>query len=142
MTDAIDMNPSGEARLKSRRNRLWRFCGIGFAVSVAVGFATGFAADLFEAGTLPGWIFFIAWGLAMASFAWFTWEFFRRVDELDRMDNLWAGTVALYFYLAALPSWWLFHDIGLVPETNHYVIYAATALVFFSAYGLRKLGLR
>ncbi|MFB0611463.1 hypothetical protein [Aurantiacibacter poecillastricola] len=142
MTDTIDIAASGEARLKSRRARFYRFCALGFAGGIVTGFATGFASDLYAEGVVPTWVLYLFWALALAGFAWFTVEYFRRVDELDVMDNLWASLVALYFYLVALPSWWLFHDMELVPEVNHVAIYLATAAAYFIIYGVRKLGLR
>lgn len=141
MMETID-TLSGEARLKSRRNRFLRFCGLGFVIALATGFFTGFASDLYSDGTLPGWTLFVAWAVAVAGFIWFSWEYFRRVDELDLLDNLWCSLVAFYVYMIALPSWWLFHDLGLAPEIDHSVIYFATFGAAGVAYGLRKLGLR
>ncbi|QZH74852.1 MAG: hypothetical protein JY451_14570 [Erythrobacter sp.] len=133
---------SGEARLKARTRKFWTFLALGFALSLAIGFFTGTAGALYEGGTLPGWTIYALWGVALAGFSWFTWEYFRRVDELDLMDNLWAAIIAFYFYVLAMPSWWLFNDLGLAPEPDHIVIYFSTVLVMFIAYGLRKLGLR
>lgn len=133
---------SGEQRLQARRKRLWLFCAGGFAAAMAVGFVTGLASDLFAAGTLPAWSLYLLWVLALACFTWFSWEYFRRVDELDVMDNLWAAMFAFYFYAAGMPTWWLFHDMGLVAEVDHIAIYLGSGAVFFIAYGLRKLGLR
>ncbi|MGB3796347.1 MAG: hypothetical protein WA957_08585 [Alteraurantiacibacter sp.] len=141
MTQATD-NLSGEARLRSRRNRFWTFCIMGFAVAIVAGFVTGYAANLFGDGVLPSWSLFLLWGITQASFTWFTWSYFRRIDELDLLDNLWAALVAFYFYFVAMPSWWLFHDVGLAPEVDHLAIYFATAVVMFATYVLRKLGLR
>lgn len=142
MTDAIDTALSGEARLKAQRNRFWSFCAAGLAVAVAVGFGTGWVSDLFLQGKLPGWSMYLAWGLALTSFAWFTRIYFRRVDELDLLDNLWACMIGFYFYAIAMPSWWLFASLGLAPEVNHIMIYLAAFVITFAAYGFRKLGLR
>ena len=141
MTDTSD-TLSGEARLKSRRNSLWRFCAIGTGIAAGVGLVTGYAGGLYEDGTVPAWTLFAAWVVAVASFAWFTWEYFRRVDELDVLDNLWCCLFALYFYMVAYPSWWLFHDLGLAPEINHMAIYVATLCLGGIVYCARKLGLR
>ncbi len=142
MTESNETALSGEARLKARTRKFWSFCALGFGVALAVGFVTGSAGSLYEAGTLPGWLIYTLWGVALAGFGWFTWEYFRRVDELDLMDNLWAGIIGFYFYMVAFPSWLMFHDIGLVREPDQVVIYLATVFVMFAAYGLRKLGLR
>ncbi len=142
MTDKIDPATTGEARLKARSRRFWSFCALGFGVAVVIGVVTGTAGALYQAGSLPGWLIYAFWGLTLAAFGWFTWEYFRRVDELDLMDNLWAGIIGFYFYFVAAPSWWLFHDIGLVRAPDQIAIYVATVFVMFATYGLRKLGLR
>jgi hypothetical protein len=141
MTDKTD-TLSGEARLKSRRNSLWRFCAMGSGIAAVVGLVTGYAGGHYENGTLPAWGLFAAWLVAVASFAWFTWEYFRRVDELDVLDNLWCCLFSLYVYMVAFPSWWLFHDLGLAPEVNHVAIYLATLGIGAIVYIARKLGLR
>lgn len=142
MTDTNDIAMSGEARLKSRRYRFFRFCAIGFAAAFVTGLATGYAGDLLRDGTVPAWLFYVVFGITLASLSWFTWEYFRRVDELDLLDNLWASMIAIYFYIVALPSWYLFHDLDLVGEPNQVIIYIATSVVLLASYGLRKLGLR
>jgi len=142
MTDATDTAMSGEARLKSRRKRLIRFCAVAFIISAVAGLATGVVSDLYDDGVLPGWSIFVCWGIALAGFVCFTWEYLRRVDELDLLDNLWACLVGFYFYIVAMPSWYLFEDLGLAPAVNHLVIYAATFGASVVAYIFRKLGLR
>ncbi|RIV88817.1 hypothetical protein [Aurantiacibacter zhengii] len=141
MTDKTDTF-SGEARLKSRRNSLWRFCAIGTGIAAGVGLVAGYAGGLYADGTLPAWALFATWVVAVMSFAWFSWEYFRRVDELDMLDNLWCCLFGLYFYIVAFPSWWLFHDLGLAPEINHVAIYLATLGIGAVVYIARKLGLR
>jgi hypothetical protein len=142
MTKPDEATLSGETRLKARTRKFWAFCALGFALSLVIGFFTGTAGALYEEGTLPGWSIFALWAVAMAGFGWFTLEYFRRVDELDLMDNLWAAIIAFYFYVVVAPSWWMFHDLGLLGEPDQILIYFATVIVMFIAYGLRKLGLR
>ncbi len=142
MTDTNDTVQSGEARLKSRRYRFLRYCAIGYVLAVALGFITGFAQDLFAQGTLPAWMLFALWGLALAGFSWFTVGYFRRVDEVDMQDNLWACLVAFYFYAVAFPSWYLFEQLGLAPPANQIAIYMASGAVLVVTYLARKAGLR
>ncbi|WP_338244981.1 hypothetical protein [Aurantiacibacter hainanensis] len=133
---------SGEQRLESRTRRLWTFCALGMAATIAIGLGSGYAAALYEEGALPGWLIVVLWGLALVSFTWFTWGYFRRVDELDVMDNLWAGMIGLYFYCVGLPTWLAFAHIGIAPPMDDVLLYVAVAVVTGIAYGLRKLGLR
>lgn len=142
MTDKTKTELSGEARLQARRARFWRFCFIGFAVALVFGGLTGYLQDHVRDGTVPLWVMVALWVVLVAGFAWYTVGYFRRVDELDLQDNLWAAMIGFYFFAAALPSWLLFHDLDVFPEPNSIIIYAATMAVMFAAYGLRKLGLR
>ncbi|APE28716.1 hypothetical protein BMF35_a1887 [Aurantiacibacter gangjinensis] len=122
--------------------RYLRFCAIGYAIAAAVGVASGFLSDQFESGAIAGWVIVALWVLAVAGFAWFSVEYFRRVDELEIAHQLWAGTIALYVYLFGAPSIWFFEDIGLLIGVPHYAIYLVTGATFILVYGWRRLGLR
>lgn len=142
MMDTNNAAMSGEARLQARRAAFWRYTFFAFAVALVVGGITGFAQDQVRAGTIPAWALVAFWAFIVGWFIWFTIGYFKRVDELDLQDNLWAAIAGFYFYAAALPSWYLFYDVGVLGEPNQYVIYGAAMVVMFTVYGLRKLGLR
>lgn len=134
--------PTGEVRLKNRRNRLWRNLAIGMVVAALFGFSTGFASDAVKDGTLPGWAYLAFIGLAIVAFGWATWDYTRQIDELDLLDNLWSSFFGFYFYAAALGAWHFAHEAGLVGPVQHYAIFFASFSVILLTYGLRKLGLR
>jgi hypothetical protein len=73
---------------------------------------------------------------------WFTRDYFRRIDQLDLLDNLWASTTALYTFFITAGSWYIIHGKDLAPSPD----FAATALFTFAvliiAYAARKLGWR
>ena len=142
MTDKIEAPLSGEARLKQRRNRLFRFSAIGFVIAMGAGFASGHFGSLYSDGELPGWAIIALWLLAVTAFTWFAITYFRKIDELDLMDNLWATMVAFYFYVIAYVSWQMANEIGMLVPPNSMLIFASTMIVLFVAYFARKLGLR
>ena len=130
---------TGEQRLERRRAALWRFSLIGMAVAAVLGFAGSFGMALVEKGSLPASVVYLTTGVVLAFFLWFTVAYIRRVDELDLLDNLWAGLIGLYFYLVAFPIWNTLASFELSPPVDHWVIYFGTAIVMFLGYGARKL---
>lgn len=133
---------SGEQRLRSRRNRFWRYCAIAFVVALLSGLVSGYASDLYKEGNLPAWSLILIWTVVVLAFIWFSRDYFRRVDELDLLDNLWASTFAIYGYFIMLGSWLLFHDVGLASEPQQIPIAIATFAILMISYLARKLGLR
>ncbi|MDE1466686.1 hypothetical protein [Aurantiacibacter sp. D1-12] len=142
MTDKTDAQMSGEERLRSRRKSIVLFTTLGCAVAMIAGFSTGYVGALYEDGTLPAWGVIALWALALIGFIWFNIEYFRRVDELDKQDNMFATLVAFVFYAVAYPSWYMFHDLGMVTEPHATTLYIATLAVGTLTYLARKLGLR
>ncbi|WP_265570436.1 hypothetical protein [Sphingomicrobium nitratireducens] len=138
-----DDSMTGEQRLAARRARFWKTILAAMAVSSIAGFATGVGAGRGGLDLLTSPVFAIAAvlvgvvGLVVTSI-WF----YRSVDELETADNLWASLYGLYFYIAALPAWWLLEKAGLVPAVNHWAIYAATLVFTVLVYGWRKLAAR
>lgn len=139
MTDTDDLATSGEQRLKIRRNSLLRYCALAFLVAALIGAATGMAGHWFAEGRIPAWLLLVGTAVVVAGFVWFSMDYYRRVDELDLLDNLWANTIALYSYFIILACWYFFHHAGMVREPEHIPIAIATIVILFAAYGLRKL---
>lgn len=133
---------TGEQRLKSRRNKLIRYIVLAFVISAFAGAVIGMSSEWFKDGLIPFWLLIVGWVAIVLAFAWFTRDYYRRIDELDLADNLWANTVALYFYFIVLFTWYFFHEADLTGEPQHYVIAVATFAVLVLAYGIRKLGFR
>lgn len=133
---------SGEARLNRRRRSFWNYCLISVVIAMVVGMVNGVGAIMVERGQLTPWLLVAVGVLTLGGFTWFTRDYLRRIDELDLLDNLWACLIGFYCYIVALPSWYFLHDIGLVPEPDQYIIYAAILIVTTLAYLFRKLGWR
>ena len=142
MTDTDMMAGSGEGRLKQKQRRFWRFTLGGALVAALLGFATGWLFDWFAASAVsPLWLIPVL-GVMMAVFLWFSIEYFRRVDELDWMDNLWAAHVGLYAYFMVTFGWYFLFEGGLVREPEVMPIMLIVCIATAGSYFLRKLGWR
>ncbi|UIP05826.1 hypothetical protein LY632_08900 [Erythrobacter sp. SDW2] len=141
MTDT-DTLSSGEQRLRRRRNAWWRYLALAFAGSVVAGFASGYLAGAYQNGTIPLWLPVTACIAVIVLLGWMTRDYFRRIDELDLMDNLWAHLFGLYAGISLFGGWYFFADLGLTGYPTAPAIMLAMLVFTFAAYGLRKLGLR
>ncbi|RPF70318.1 hypothetical protein [Aurantiacibacter spongiae] len=142
MTKPNEPALSGEERFRRKRRRFWGFYVASVLASMAVAGGLGLAAGLFENGDLPGGAVIAIWIAAVLGFAWFSWWWFRRIDEVDLLDNLWASTIAFYAYVIAFGSWTILGDTQLVPPVDHGLIALFSVGVLVLAYLARKLGLR
>lgn len=130
--------PTGEQREAKRRRNFWLMTG-GL---MAAGMIAGMLSGLFEKDS--GLTLDPAWAVAFiliifVTFVWLSIVFFKRVDELELADNLWAGLFGIYFYIAAQPSWHVLHQVDLVGPIQPWPIYFATLFVSIAAYLGRKL---
>ena len=141
MTKA-DRDLSGEARMKLRRSRLYRYLGLVFLGSLIAGMAGGAMANLYEDGAIPLWLPVLACAIVAIGMAWFMRDYFRRVDELDVMDNLWAHLIGFYGGAIVFGVWYFLADLGLVGGPSALALFALMMSISAAAYGLRKLGLR
>ncbi|MDC0886915.1 hypothetical protein OAS19_03910 [Altererythrobacter sp.] len=141
MTDS-ETNLSGEARHKKRRNAFWRYLALGIGASLIAGFMGGYFTALFENGDVPIAVPLAIFGVVVAGLMWFTWDYFRRIDELDLMDNLWAHLIGQYVAVTGFISWYFFAEIGLVGYPTAIAVITMLIGGTFLAYGLRKLGWR
>ena len=141
MTDN-DTALSGEARLKAKRNAFFRYFGLALLAGFVAGMLSGVAAALVEDGILPRGVLIALWGATVGLFVWFCRDYFRRIDELDLMDNLWTSTIGLYGYVMVFGTWYLFHEIGMAPPIDQIAVMLATLAITTVAYIARKLGWR
>lgn len=133
---------SGEARLQSRRTAFVRYVVLSIALAFVVGAVSGVSAFFVEEGAFPAWLFIAAWLAAVVAMIWFTRDYFRRIDELDLIDNLWASTIGLYVFVIAYSSWFVFDLAGLGSEPDSKTLFVIVLIATGIAYGLRKLGWR
>ncbi len=141
-SDTGAMGP-GEAAARLRQRRMLT----NFGAIAAVGFVVGLTAALVESkdasilsgGTLPGWFAIMAAVLTVGAVGIGSWRYHRTMDELQRLDNYFAGTVGANLFLGGYPVWLILWKGGLVPEPNALVLYLAVWLTTVLAYTWRKL---
>ncbi|MBD59856.1 MAG: hypothetical protein CL808_07035 [Citromicrobium sp.] len=137
-----DAEISGERRFRSRRRRFFRYVVIALVASLFAGMVSGTLSQFYEVGLIPVWAPVLACALLVAALVWFTYDYFKRVDELDLKDNLWAHTIGLYGGVIAFGVWYFLADLGLIRSPSALAVVAIMMIVTFAAYGLRKLGWR
>ncbi|MBD2841842.1 hypothetical protein [Erythrobacter rubeus] len=137
-----DNAQSGEERFRRRRNSFWRYLALAFVGFAIAGFISGYAQDSYKAGDLPTWVPITLAIMVCAALIWFTWDYFRRVDELDLMDNLWAHLIGTYTAVIVFMGWYLSGDLGLSSYPTAFGVMCALIAGTFVAYCLRKLGFR
>jgi len=137
-----DAQISGEQRLRSRHRKFYIYVGIAMLIGFAAGIGSGMVGAMVERDILPTWLLWIVWGVVTVAFAWFTRDYFRRIDELDLLDNLWASTIGIYVYVVVFGTWYFFSDLGVMGPMNHFWIFSITMVSVLVAYVARKLGWR
>ena len=142
MTDNNAPGLSGEDRLRSRRMKFWRYLAIVMVGFMIAGFFSGYAKASFDSGDLPIWVPLVLGAITGLALIWFTWDYFRRVDELDLMDNLWSHLIGQYAAGLTFMGWYLLGELGITTYPTAVGIVFVMIGSTFVAYGLRKLGLR
>lgn len=134
---------SGEIRYKAKRRAFVRYLAITCMIALVLGYFSGYFTGRFKDGEIHVALPIAALGAVLAFLAWFTVDYFRRVDELDLMDNLWAHLIGQYGALFLFMGWYFLAELNVVSAypTAIAVILAMIATTFI-AYGLRKLGWR
>jgi len=133
----------GERLLAARRRRFWGWLaalgvmgGIAGAVS---GFITGHENLGMDAVTaLPTAVKYGIVALLVAAFLVGCLGYWRAIDELEIMDNLWSSTASYYAFAILIPAWWLLWKMEGAPEPNLWTIFFASLLVGLAVYGWRK----
>ena len=138
MTDTNEIL-TGEQKLSRRRRGFWTYIGLAMVIAFGVGIVGGIASAMAISDVLSPWAVYALWAVIVAGFAWFTRDYFRRIDELDLLDNLWANTFGFYAYFIVAGSWLMFHSLGLAPRPDSLIILIASLAVLTLSYGARKL---
>ncbi|MGB7419497.1 MAG: hypothetical protein WA918_09990 [Erythrobacter sp.] len=140
--DAYLSSQTGEERLKSRRRRLWTFIVGGAVVALIIGMATGMATAAVNLGDVPNYIVFSLIALSVLAFIWFSYRYYARIDELDRLNNLWANTFGIYTYVIVTFVWHILAEAGIVAQVDYMSVFVITLIVTTLAYFARHLGVR
>ena len=133
---------SGEARLRQRSRRIRNV----WVAALSVGFLGGMAFGLADGNALPlsPALFWTLLALVAGGMVAVNVWFIRRVDELEVMDNLWAGFVGYIAHIVIGAGWVAAAARGYAPTPDVLAVLMATLAVTLLAYlGLklrRRLG--
>ena len=119
----------GERAEAQRRKTFWTGLGVIMVGGTVTGLLTGISAahNDYKADAIwtdvpqPFAIALIA--ASLIAFLYGSWRFFRAIDEVELVDNLWASTAAYYAYATLFPLWWVLAKIGVLPAPNDWAIY-------------------
>lgn len=142
MTNNDSIATSGENRLKDRRRKLIRFVAVACVGFAVLGYATGYMSGSYREDSLPAWIPITILVFAIPAIAWFTWSYFRRVDELEIMDNLWSHLIGQYVAILSFMGWYFLAEFKVVTYPSAFAIVAIMIVATLLAYLGRKAGLR
>ena len=112
-------------------------CVIGMAVGAGLSLSGDAPSQPFDfmEGPLPSDIAAGLIALIILVLAPITWFWHRNIDEHEEQSYRTGALVALYFYSAAAPIWWLGERGGFLPPADGTAIYFATmgvwAVVWF-----------
>jgi len=134
----------GERLHQTQRKRFWRnLLAVGLA-GAPIGFAVGFGAG-YSRGDLdafwnwaPDWLVIGLLGFAIVGFSFGTWRFYRSIDEVELLDNLWSSLAAYYVFALLFPVWWVLGKAGISGEPNYWIIFLAALVLGLATYLFRK----
>jgi len=129
---------SGEARLRQRSRRIRNIwigaLGFGLIAGAVFGLAEGSGA--LHLSPLVFWL--IVAVLAAGVVAVNVW-FIRGVDEVEVMDNLWAGFAGLNAHIVIAAGWTAAASRGFAPAPDVLGVMVATLVITLLAYGALKV---
>jgi hypothetical protein len=124
----------GENLHAQLRKRYWRNLTIAGIGAAPIGFGVGWYAhhsngeiDAFWSAA-PDWAVIALLALAITALLFGSWRFYRSIDEVELLDNLWASSASYTAYILLFPTWWVLGKAGIAQEPNDW-------LIFFAALG-------
>lgn len=122
--------PDVGERQEARRRRNFRMSlGWPFVGGMVLGSFTGIAAasrdvEISEIWTqIPQSLALSVIAVSLAIFLYGSWRFYKAIDEVELVDNLWGSTAAYYVYATLFPLWWVLAKVGVLPALNDWAIY-------------------
>lgn len=131
MMDKLMTEPGEGERMEARRRRLFWGSIAGFIVTGAVtGAIIGYGSASRDIApdeiwtSLPQPLAMALVGASLIAFFYGCWRFYKTIDEVELVDNLWGSTASYYVYATLFPVWWVSAKVGVVPQPNDWAIYA------------------
>jgi len=134
----------GEQLHVAQRRRFWRTLGIagigGIPVGFAVGFGAGYTGGDFDAfwNWAPDGLVIALLVFSLAAILYGSWRFYKSIDEVELLDNLWASSTAYSAYVLLFPLWWVLGKTGMAPPPNDWLIFLAALGAGLAFYLWRK----
>ncbi|QNN66101.1 hypothetical protein H9L12_06425 [Sphingomonas rhizophila] len=134
----------GEKLHAEQRRKFWRNLMIVGAFGAPLGFGVGFGfgksrGDFDAFWTMvPQWLVVALVALSVGGLLYGSWRFYRSIDEIELVDNLWSSVAAYAAYAVIFPAWWALGKAKVTPEPNDWAIYLAALVIGLAAYGKRK----
>ena len=127
------MTEAGEGeQQEARRRRIFWMCVGGMLIAgMVLGLFTGITAASKDIASAEIWTKIpqsLAVGViavSLAAFVYGCWRFYKAIDEVELVDNLWASTAAYYLYATLFPVWWALGKADVLPEPSDWGIYFA-----------------
>jgi hypothetical protein len=144
MTD-LAMNDDrniGEKRARIARNRRLSLYGVLLVAGMAVGFLFGLyetdGTAWIAQGNIPGWLAILLASVTAFALIGGTIAAHRRVDEVERQNNLFSSAMAAGVVLVGYPVWYILWKGQLVSEPSHETMFVALYSVLLVTYLYRK----
>ncbi len=138
----IDEPNIGERRARLARNRRLSLYGALLAAGMVVGFFFGLyetdGTAWIAQGNIPGWLAILLASVTAIALIGGTIMTHRRIDEVERQNNLVSAALAAAVVLLGYPVWFILWKGRLVSEPSHEVIFITLYAVMILAYLYRK----
>ncbi len=138
----VEPRGPGEAANAAKRRTLWLVIGVLFAVGFVGGLSTALVEEVTDGGwmtgTVPPWFALVAAAGTVLALVVGSWIFYRRIDELERHDNMFAGAVGANVVMVGYPVWFILWKGGWLPEPEHSLLFAALFVATMATYLYRK----
>ena len=132
----------GESLHAEHRRGFWRTLSIAGIGAVPIGFGVGFGVGRGDRDAFwnwaPDWLVILLLGVAAVTLIYASWRFWRSVDEVERLDNLWGSAMAYGVYAMLFPAWWVLAKSGIASEPNDWTIFAVALIAGMAFYFGRK----
>lgn len=133
---------SGETKLKTRKRAFIKYLALVFLAALGSGLVSGYLTESYLSGVVGLWLPLLTGFVVLIGLVWFTWDYFKRIDEIDLHDNLWSHLWGFYAGIWAFGGWYFLADLKLVAPPFAGAAILIMLACMFIVYGLRKFGFR